>query len=235
MVGASCILLLRQRRPAQPTIAAARPPLKLVGPAPTKQPALRQSARISTMQLGSSPSNASLTASAPVGGNGTSLVASTARAAPSPVHVLTFADRPTVYLDALAHSVCFFNEGRPLHVLGLSGSRSPATDGRWRRPAGSISGTDPGKLKKARTQELAHRSSYAGEHTHQTTTHTKRPHAPGDRTHQEIAHARELARTRARTHYESSHARELAHARWKLARTSSTRAPCNPRSAPLCL
>ena len=64
------------------------------------------------------------------------------------VHVLTFADRPNVYLDALAASVAHFNGGRPLHVLGLSGQRSPATVGRWNITRRKISGTDPGKLKK---------------------------------------------------------------------------------------
>jgi hypothetical protein len=64
------------------------------------------------------------------------------------VHVITFADRPTVYLDALAASVSFFNGGEPLHVLGLSGRRSPNTTGSWGIARRSISGTDPGKLKK---------------------------------------------------------------------------------------
>ena len=64
------------------------------------------------------------------------------------VHVLTFADRPNVYLHALAASVWHFNEGRPLHVLGLSGQRVPLTSGKWNITRKSISGTDPGKLKK---------------------------------------------------------------------------------------
>ena len=68
---------------------------------------------------------------------------------PPRVHVLTFADRPTVYLDALAASVWHFNGGQPLHVLGLSGRRTPAVAGpRWNITRQSISGTDPGKLKK---------------------------------------------------------------------------------------
>ena len=65
------------------------------------------------------------------------------------MHVLTFADRPTVYLDALAASVWHFNSGQPLHVLGLSGRRTPAVPGpRWNITRQSISGADPGKLKK---------------------------------------------------------------------------------------
>ena len=66
-----------------------------------------------------------------------------------PVHVLTFADRPTIYLDALAASVMHFNEGAPLHVLGLSNRRTPAHPGpRWNIPRRAILGADPGKLKK---------------------------------------------------------------------------------------
>ena len=66
-----------------------------------------------------------------------------------PVHVLTFADRPTIYLDALAASVMYFNEGAPLHVLGLSNRRTPAHPGpHWNIPRRAISGADPGKLKK---------------------------------------------------------------------------------------
>jgi hypothetical protein len=66
-----------------------------------------------------------------------------------PVHVLTFADRPTIYLDALAASVMHFNEGAPLHVLGLSNRRTPAHPGpHWNIPRRAISGADPGKLKK---------------------------------------------------------------------------------------
>ena len=66
-----------------------------------------------------------------------------------PVHVLTFADRPTIYLDALAASVMHFNEGAPLLVLGLSNRRTPAHPGpHWNIPRRAISGADPGKLKK---------------------------------------------------------------------------------------
>ena len=67
------------------------------------------------------------------------------------VFVLTFSDkRDNLYLHALASSVAHFNGGAPLYVLGLSGRRSPRASeaGRWSIERKSISGTDPGKLKK---------------------------------------------------------------------------------------
>ena len=39
--------------------------------------------------------------------------------------MITFADRPTLYLHALAATVQHFGSGRPLYVLGLSGARMP--------------------------------------------------------------------------------------------------------------
>jgi len=67
----------------------------------------------------------------------------------SKVHVLTFADKPTIYLDVLAASVSHFNDGEPLHVLGLSRRRTPTITGpRWNITRQAISGSDPGKLKK---------------------------------------------------------------------------------------
>jgi hypothetical protein len=65
------------------------------------------------------------------------------------VHCLTFADRATIYLHALAASVMHFNDGRPLHVLGLSARRTPRTSSVWNSTTRrAIKGTDPGKLKK---------------------------------------------------------------------------------------
>ena len=67
------------------------------------------------------------------------------------VHVITFADKQTVYLHALAASVAHFNNGAPLLVLGLSAQRSPRITNRyniWNVTRRAISGTDPGKLKK---------------------------------------------------------------------------------------
>ena len=51
------------------------------------------------------------------------------------VFVLTFSDKKdSLYLHTLAASVAFFNDGEPLHVLGLSWQRLPKADnaGRWR-------------------------------------------------------------------------------------------------------
>lgn len=78
-------------------------------------------------------------------------ITTTASSRPLPskaVHVVTFADRPTVYLNALAAAVMHFNR-EPLYVLGMSRLRSPARPGvRWNITRRVISGTDPGKLKK---------------------------------------------------------------------------------------
>lgn len=69
---------------------------------------------------------------------------------PPRLHVLTFADRPNVYLHALAAAVVHHNGGEPLYVLGLSGRRTPMADAAnpWNISRKAISGTDPGKLKK---------------------------------------------------------------------------------------
>lgn len=70
---------------------------------------------------------------------------------PPEVFVVTFADRPSLYLDALAATAMHFNRNRPLYVLGLSGARMPDARraGQWgtieRR---AVRGADPGKLKK---------------------------------------------------------------------------------------
>ena len=71
-------------------------------------------------------------------------------APPPRVHVVTFADKPTLYLHALAATVFHFNNGSPLLVLGLSGRRMPQTTGNnlWNISRRAIKGTDPGKLKK---------------------------------------------------------------------------------------
>lgn len=61
----------------------------------------------------------------------TTVASDLARAAPRRVQCLTFADRANVYLHALAASVMHFNEGRPLHVLGLAGHPLPVTTTVW--------------------------------------------------------------------------------------------------------
>lgn len=97
---------------------------------------------------------------------------------PPEVFVVTFADRPSLYLDALAavrrtairtwdptdlcrsaddpwpprcQTAMHFNRNRPLYVLGLSGARMPDARraGQWGTiERRAVRGADPGKLKK---------------------------------------------------------------------------------------
>ncbi|KAL3910380.1 MAG: hypothetical protein SGPRY_009078, partial [Prymnesium sp.] len=81
---------------------------------------------------------------------GAATVLATTRQRIPRVFVLTFSDKKNnLYLHTLAASAFFFNDA-PLYVLGLSGERSPraSSSGRWSIERRSISGTDPGKLKK---------------------------------------------------------------------------------------
>lgn len=141
-----CVLLLRPRPLTSAERAAAATPMRiLLRPLPqpllgTQTGGTRSLPNASTVRVANQSSHGALATT----------VASFSSSTTDEriVHALTFADRPNVYLHALAASVWHFNEGRPLLVLGLNARRVPVTSGRWNMTRHAIKGADPGKLKK---------------------------------------------------------------------------------------
>lgn len=152
MIG-MCVLLLRPRPSTAAERASIGPRVREVAWRPLPRPLPGAWTNERMYPLFSNASAPSVTA-ASGGGKGAHGLGSAAHGITGAngrsrlVHVLTFADRATVYLNALAASVWHYNAGRPLLVLGLAGRRLPRTNGKWNMSRHAIAGADPGKLKK---------------------------------------------------------------------------------------